>query len=136
MTTIAARYMAVDGKTFESKEECEAHESYPILWVVSRRYNSYDGTSHAVLDMVFLTESEATEYCEDKTKKENSPYEEEYFTYSILGHLLVPYIKEEEKEEKEEKVFNIPVESTLSQEVAEERKTAWDKIRLFLSKEK
>ena len=44
-------YKAIDGKIFESQEECEVYECYPRLWTV--KYRSFGGGDS--ISKVFLT---------------------------------------------------------------------------------
>lgn len=119
------RYEAVDGKKFDTEKECREYESNPTIWVVFK--NTILGDIQVALK-IFLTEEEAKSYVGQNVRfGQNVRYRIKVYVLSKFPH----------PEPEIDTVFDTSLlrleTEKKNEELDEKRKTAWEKLKSFLS---
>lgn len=114
-------YKAIDGRFFETEEECKEYESNPVIWIIESRYPM---ALNSEIDKIFLLKSDAEKYIEEQDIRRKCG-----FSYYCKPFVVEPY---KPTPKPQTTVFNTTKPYVDSKENKEERLSVWDKIKKVL----
>lgn len=118
-------FTALDGKMFDTQEECAQYEANPTVWIVQK-------SSPFIIsaNKIFLTEEEADLYAEEMNNSDECDFGVLYRTKVFIIEPYKPALKPQTT------VFNIEKPYVEQEGLAAKRENMWQKILKVLNLKK